>query len=215
MNYEERLTQRIDKLIEMGAGVLATKHQPRTGFNFVDGSLFYEWKTASLSFLNAVLGPESIHFKEFEQGCKHTRHSVAVVGQAVLKAAKTDFEGGHLKKLEDLVSADIFSDFLEMAQYLLEQGYKDPAASLAGAVLEDGLRRIARSHTITVKSKEDISSLNKKLADGQVYNRLVQRQVEVWNELRNNADHGHFAEYDPQQVKDMLTGIRSFLTQHL
>jgi hypothetical protein len=36
------------------------------------------------------------------------------------------------------------------AEHLLGNGYKDPAASLAGAVLEVGMRRLASKHGIAL-----------------------------------------------------------------
>ena len=142
-----------------------------------------------------------------------TRETVSI-GKGILKAVKEDVEGGYLKRIEALVSADIFSDFLDMTEYLLEEGYKDPAASLIGAVLENGLRKICTNRGITVKSKEDISSLNQKLADGKAYTRLTQKELQVWNDIRNNADHGYFDQYTAQNVKDMHKGVRGFLEQH-
>lgn len=117
--------------------------------------------------------------------------------------------------MQALVSAEIFTDFVEMTEHLLEQGYKDPAASLVGAVLEDGLRKISAKNAVTVKAKEDISSLNKKLADAQVYNRLRQKKLQVWNDVRNNADHGKFSEYSKDDVKEMIKGVSDFLAQYL
>ena len=114
-----------------------------------------------------------------------------------------------------MVAADIFTDFLEMAEYLIEQGYKDPAASLIGAVLEDGLRKIAKNSDITIQRKENISSLNHKIADAQIYNRLIQKQVEVWNEIRDNADHAKFSEYNTDSVKEMCSGVGRFLREYL
>jgi hypothetical protein len=55
-------------------------------------------------------------------------------GLAILEAAKEELGYGPLSKIESLVSAEIFTDFLDMAQHLLEAGYKDPSASLIGAV---------------------------------------------------------------------------------
>ena len=102
-----------------------------------------------------------------------------------------------------------------MAEHLLDNGYKDPSASLIGAVLEDGLRRISGNENVTLKSDDNINSLNKKLADKGVYNRLQQREIEVWNKLRDYADHGHFDQYKHDDVRDMLKGVRSFLSEHL
>lgn len=109
-----------------------------------------------------VFGENHTHFQLFQEECKQSYYYEAVQGQAILKAAKEDAEGGYLVGLENLVAADIFTDFLEMSEHLIEQGYKDPAASLVGAVLEDGLRKLAKNNNITLKSNEDISSLNQK-----------------------------------------------------
>jgi len=215
MSYE-KLTDRLNHLIEVGEEVLKTRYSSGIGVvYFVKDDPFHQWRAGALSFLKGVFGDNSTHFQGFQQCCRGTLYDHAFQGQSILKAAKEDIEGGYLKKLEDLVAADIFTDFLEMAEYLLEQGYKDPAASLIGAVLEDGLRKIAKHNGITVKSKENISSLNHKIADAQIYNRLVQRQVEVWNEIRDNADHAKFSEYDADLVKDMCSGVRDFLEKYL
>lgn len=61
---------------------------------------------------------------------------------------------------------------------------------------------------------DDISSLNAKLADKGVYNRLVQKKIQVWADVRNNADYGEFAEYVAADVKDMLSGVEQFLLQY-
>jgi hypothetical protein len=217
MSYE-KLMDRLNHLIEVGEKVLKTRHSPPRGVvdrEYVFRDPFHQWRAGVLSFLKAVFGENSTHFQEFQQRCRGTYYDDAFQGQSILKAAKEDIEGGYLKKLEDLVAADIFTDFLEMAEYLLEQGYKDPAASLIGAVLEDGLRKIAKNNGITLKSRENISSLNHKIADAQIYNRLVHKQVEVWNEIRDNADHGKFSEYNADSVQAMCSGVRSFLGDYL
>lgn len=218
MSYE-KLKDRLNHLIELGENILRTRHPPSRGVvaasDYVGAEPFYQWRAGALSFLKAVFGDNSTHFQEFQQCCRYSSYDDALQGQSILKAAKEDIEGGYLRKLEDLVAADIFTDFLEMAEYLLEQGYKDPAASLIGAVLEDGLRKIAKNNGITLKSKENISSLNRKIADAKIYNRLVQKQIELWNEIRDNADHGKFSEYNVDSVKEMCSGVRSFLGDYL
>jgi len=182
---------------------------------FVDTGLVQQWRTSSLAFLNATLGSDNVHYREFEERCKWSQRHEAERGLAILRAAREDIAGGYLQKVETLVSASVFNDFLEMAEHLLDNGYKDPAASLIGAVLEDGLRRMCVTNTLPVKSGDNISSLNQKLADNEVYNRLQQREIEVWNKLRDCADHGRFDQYESDNVKDMLAGVQKFLSNYL
>ena len=212
--FYEKIIVRLNQLIEMGEKVLSTKHFLGGGERVNDES-FYQWKAEALSFLNNVFGDGSIYFKRFERTCGWSYFEDALQGQSFLKAAKEDIEGGYLKKLETLVAADIFEDFLEMAEHLVEQGYKDPSAMLVGAVLEDGLRKIAKNSDITLKSKEDVGSLNQKIAGAQIYNRLIQKKVHVWNEIRNKADHAEFDKYTLDDVKEMLKGVRDFLGEYL
>src|SRR6516162_7987576 len=60
----------------------------------------------------------------------------------VLRALREDYLAGHLQSFHDLIHADLFSDFLDMAQYFFDEGYKDPAAVMAGGVLEEHLRKL-------------------------------------------------------------------------
>jgi len=211
----DRILGRLDSLISVGEKVLGTL-RPRSSYVglWADEGIFRQWRTSCLAFLNA-LPSEYIYRGEFENCCTRGYEDDVKKGVAVLRAAKDDVEGGYLQKVETLVSASIFSDFLEMAKHLLDNGYKDPAASLIGAVLEDGLRRMCVSNTLPVKSGDNISSLNQKLADKDVYNRLQQREIEAWNKLRDYADHGHFDEYNIEKVNDMLDSVRKFLADYL
>ena len=212
---DEKIIERIDELINMGDDVLSTKAYAEYDHDGVSDDIFEQWRIESLSFLKRVFREDDLHFTEFNKQCKISYHSQAVLGQSILKAAKTDIEGGYLKRLEMLVSADVFSDFLEMSGHLLEQGYKAPAASLVGAVLEDGLRKITVGNNITLKSKEDINSLNQKRSDVKVYSRLTQKNIQVWNDIRNNSDHGNFDEFKEDDVKNMLKGVQDFLEEYL
>ncbi len=217
-----RVIERLDKLTNQGEVIRHTAKFPgipdffsrRPVRMIVDSGGFAQWRVGCLSLLNSILGAGDIYLLEFQELCKGAYIDDTEKGLGVLRALRDDIEDGYLQKVETLVSAKVFSDFLEMAEHILDNGYKDPAASLTGAVLEDGLRRICSNNNIPVKS-DDMSSLNQKLAAKKVYNRLQQKQIQVWNDIRNNADHGHFDQYKSDDVTDMLKGVRSFLADYL
>ncbi len=185
------------------------------GFPTLDPGPFSEWQAQVESFLINLLGQDHIYIQRFSERVGKGFPSAVKVGQGILRAVKEDATGGYLTDVVTLISAEIFTDFLDMAEHLFECGYKDPTASLCGAVLEDGLRRIAQKASVKLKSKEDLSSLNHKCADAGIYNRLIQKKIQVWVDIRNNADHGKFSEYSEQDVQDMLNGVRQFLGNHL
>lgn len=134
----------------------------------------------------------------------------------ILKAVRMDYTQGYLQTIQELVHADLFADFLEMAEYLLEEGYKDPAAVMVGGVLEEHLRKLAIKNGIQVlengKSKK-ADRLNSDLAGGCVHSKLDQKSITAWLDLRNKAAHGKYSEYQHEQVLLMLLGVRDYLTR--
>jgi hypothetical protein len=116
------------------------------------------------------------------------------------------------------IHADVFSDFLEMAAHLLEERYKDPAAVLAGSVLEEHLRKLCDKNgvpTVDAAAKPlKADQLNADLKKANVYTGLDQKSVTAWLDLRNKAAHGKYGEYVHSHVEQMISGVRDFLTRN-
>lgn len=120
--------------------------------------------------------------------------------------------------LEELIHADVFSDFLDMAAELQRSGYKDAAAVIAGSVLEEHLRKLAGRHgvatTKTNGAPAKADTLNADLAKAGAYNALVQKQVTAWLDLRNKAAHGRYGDYDQAQVAAFVSSVLDFAAKH-
>lgn len=219
MNHtNEKILKRIQDLIEKGESV-KTQQDVETlrdeHIYHVKHAPFEEWRTNALSFIESITEADSVYKRNFEGKVKTPEMDEVDSGIGILGALKNDLEQGHLTRFRTLVVAEVFSDFLEMAEYLLESDYKDPAASLTGAVLEDGLRKMCGKRNIPVKKVDDISSLNHKLADKKAFGRNAQKQVQAWKGIRDSADHARFDEYKKEDVEDMLKGVRRFLGENL
>ena len=135
----------------------------------------------------------------------------------ILKALRADYEAGYLQGVHELIHADLFADFLEMADHLLEEGYKDPAAVIAGGVLEEHLRKLCDKNGIATTSggrPKKADAMNAGLAGGNVYSKLDQKSVTAWLDLRNKAAHGQYGDYMKDQVALMVQGIRDFISRH-
>ena len=105
-----------------------------------------------------------------------------------------------------------------MAEYLLEQNYKDPAAVIAGSVLEEHLRQLCDKNGIEIVIKKNgklkskkADSLNSDLYRKLSYGILDQKNVTAWLDLRNKAAHGKYDEYTNEQVDLMLRGVSEFI----
>ncbi len=135
----------------------------------------------------------------------------------ILKALRADYVAGYLNTIESLIHADVFADFLEMADHLLSQNYKDPAAVIIGSVLEEHLRKLCAKHgipTMSGTSAKKADALNAELTAANVYFKLDQKNVTAWLDLRNKAAHGHYAQYAQQQVELLSQSVRDFMTRN-
>ena len=105
-----------------------------------------------------------------------------------------------------------------MSAYLVEQGYKDPAAVMAGSTLEVHLRKLCDKNDIETVNTDGKSKkadlLNAELAKADVYTKLDQKNVTAWLGLRNNAAHGNYSEYTKEQVEILIEGVRNFIARH-
>jgi len=135
----------------------------------------------------------------------------------MLLALKQAYKKGYLRTVEELIHADLFSDFFEMAEYLLSEGYKDPSAVIAGSVLEEHLRKLCIRNGIGVETSgrpKKADTLNSEMAAKAVYSKLDQKSVTAWLDLRNKAAHGKYSEYNKDQVDFMIKSVRDFLSRN-
>lgn len=128
-----------------------------------------------------------------------------------LRALRTDYAADRLQSFQELIHADLFSDFLEMAEHFLESRYKDPAAVMAGGVLEEHLRKLCGKHGVALAAKPKLDTMNAELARVGAYGKNEQKQVTAWAGLRNDAAHGNYGNYGEAEVKLMVQGVRSFI----
>jgi hypothetical protein len=184
----------------------------RTG---VDARQFQAWRVRALSLLERTVGLNDPYTRSFVERCTDSWAHDAAAGVAIIESFRADVAAGYLTRFSNLVAASVFSDFFEMAEHLIQEGFKDPAASLIGAVLEDGLRTIATTNGVTVTKADGLDSLNQKCTDAGVYGPLQRSQVNSARIVRNAADHGKFTEYSISDVSAMLRTAQEILGAHL
>src|SRR4051812_8628503 len=120
MTNTERWINRVDQLIEKGRTAKSSirHHSGSFSYSTVDNALHMEFRTASLSFLQQVYGSAHPYYLGIHQ---HPSHSDIDYGLGVLNAVRDEMLGGWLETMRGLVTAELFSDFLEMADHLVEQ----------------------------------------------------------------------------------------------
>ena len=179
---------------------------------------FQQWSVSALGLVRMVFEEGSPHYKVLEEAAAETRgegrvrpqHKNAAYG--AFRAAKADYESGHLSRLRSLVVAEVGDDVLEQAEALHLSGYKDPACILARVSLELALREFCDREGI---AHAQVDKMNADLAKAEVYNKSMQKQITAWAGKGNDAAHGDWDEYTGDDVKDMIGGVRRFIAEHL
>jgi hypothetical protein len=214
------LSKRVGQLLEQSTGVLATKKYNQYGGDHVDSGALSGLRASVLSFIAMVYGKDHSHYSEFDAATDNSYETNAKKGHAILLSIQNEIEGGWVFSVKQLISAEIFSDFLEMAEHLLSQGYKDPAAVMIGSVLEENLRQLCSNNEIDIEFEKDdrfiakkADRLNSDLAKAEIYTKLDQKAVTMWLDLRNKAAHGKYDEYTKDQVELMSQGVTEFLAR--
>lgn len=177
----------------------------------------YEFRTRLLSAIERYAPPNSVYLREVKNIFTNPEGKWWFIA-SILRAIRNDYEAGYIQSITELIHADVFSDFLEMADHLIEQAYKDPAAVIAGSVLEEHLRKLCDKNGIDVKKPDGTpkkaDTLNSELAGVNVYSKLDQKNVTAWLDLRNKAAHGHYSEYTKDQVALLIQSVRDFITRN-
>lgn len=176
--------------------------------------------TRARAAVERIAPPNSSYISQAEELIQEKNHRglVAVHLAGVLASLKADLEAGFLDEASRLIRGELFADFLEMAQHLAEEGYKDAAAVVAGSALEAHLRQLCQVSGIDVATEDGrqrkAESLNADLAKADVYSKLDQKSVTAWLGLRNDAAHGRYDRYGLEQVTLLVSCVRDFVIRN-
>ena len=143
-----------------------------------------------------------------------------------LKGLREDFDLGLLGDLTLQIEAEVVADYMGQAEQLLAEGQTGqydhvPAAVLAGAVLEKGLRTLCTKQTppIPVVNGQGYPLKMSRLIDDlkkvNAFNEPNAKHLRAWADIRNAAAHGQFGEFTRTQVEGMIKGVSDFLVTHM
>jgi len=150
---------------------------------------------------------------------------------AASRAVVALYDEGALKSPRLTIAQEIEGDILDIAQAQAEaaEASKDAegkhvhlgiAAFLAGASLEDALRRLCDARGLTYDAQRtSISKLQASLYQPsnqiEVISQSENKHITAWGDTRNKADHGRFDEITHTEVVSMILGVRALVEKHL
>lgn len=216
---EEELLIRVDSIIEIGRNAINNAYDV-VGYEFVKQAEYGAFRSSALSFLENLFGFNHPFYSDFNTHVTSNERYRIEMGVGILNGVKNEINNGYLVRYRKIVSAEVFSDFFEMSDYLLNEGYKDASAVMIGSLLESHLKNLCKINGIDLCVEKDgksipkkVNTLNAELTKMDVYNLLQQKSITAWMDLRNKAAHGDYTEYSLEQVKLMYSGVMDFINR--
>jgi hypothetical protein len=137
---------------------------------------------------------------------------------AIVHALRDDYAIGGLAAVEEIVHADLFDDFLGMADELLSKGFIGPASVLGGSVLEEQLRKLGGKHDVGLTDAKgrpkSVEVLSVDLRKAGVMTEVQRKSVTAWYAQRTEGAHGRPENLDDGEVERMIDGVRDFVARH-
>ena len=231
MKIDEKIIKHFEKLVKIGEGLTKNwltsykKDVDWTGkenlipvHRFINYQKSSRWGTSCLHFLKNIFTEKGEHYLRFKSNSlkfESDRNIRSVsIALGIMEAAKYDYENGNLFDTRTLIEAEVFDEFLEQAEELFKKGYYQPAAVIAGCVLEDGLRKLGQRKIPSFSTDKTIDPMNVELAKAGIYNTLWQKKITALADLRNKAAHGKWTEFTEKDVEDMIRDVRRFMEDY-
>ena len=189
------------------------RHQMNSSQITLAQNEYAKFRTRALNLIGRSFGAGDDHYQQLQRLDDGFANYPVCLG--IVEAALYALKAGLLFDMKSIIAAELLGDFIDQAEVLLTAGYHVPAASLTGAILEDTLRKLWTKRDWTVPEKTTINLLNPELAKAGEYNLLTLKQITAYADIRNNADHGNFTEFNIVDVEEMVTWVRRFAEEHL
>ena len=212
---QDLLLERILSITGVGYGISGDLANPDVAG---DARSLTKFNQMGMSLLYDLYGPDHFHTKEFLDTVGHWGLESLQKRIGVLEAVAFAVQGGWYESTRALIAAELFDDFLDMAAHLLDEGYKEAAAVIAGTSLETHLRRLAVPWNVDLKTPKGdhkkAEIINQELCRAGAYVLNEQKQVTAWLGIRNDAAHGNYDKVIDGAVRIMIDGIKHFINIH-
>lgn len=127
---------------------------------------------------------------------------------AIVRSAQARFESS-LFDIRQLVQADLLDSELDAAEVLRKNKFTRAAGALAGVVLEKHLAQVCDNHGVKIAKKDPaISDFNDALKVANTVDIPQWRFIQRLGDIRNLCDHNKAKEPTPDQVNDLIDGVK-------
>lgn len=216
---------RIDALIERGGKLLAQRgHTADYGpDHWVDERLIPEvqaWMTSSANLVTLLSLPGSYFRDELSRITTNDQlkggapWALLQKTQGLLLSLKEEAAHGLLRKIEDVVIATAFDDFLDHSAAFHKSNKPREAGVLAAIVLEDTIKRIATKNNVDPAGRS-LEQLVDELTKAKVFTPVKTKRIKAYAGVRNPALHAEWDKFDIRDAGELINGTRELIEMFL
>ncbi|OGX08380.1 MAG: hypothetical protein A2Z88_01295 [Omnitrophica WOR_2 bacterium GWA2_47_8] len=131
-----------------------------------------------------------------------------------LLAIKNAIENGLIQSIERAAIGNVVADFLVLAKNSMSQGFKDVAAVLASAAIEDALKKFAILNGLDVEDKEMSDVINALKGKGLIKGPQAS-VVSSYIQTRNKAFHAQWEKIEKPEIQSLIAFTEEFILKNL
>ncbi len=131
----------------------------------------------------------------------------------ILQSANDEWERGLLRKIEHIIIAEAFDNFLDYASDFHKGDKKIESSVLSSIVLEDTIKRIAKKNSLDTKGKS-LDLLIDELIKANIFTSVKGKRIKGFAGVRNHALHAEWDSFDIRDVGELISGVRELLEHY-
>lgn len=215
----ERKANYINRITELASRLEGLEDMDESACREIVGGCFL----GAVNVLQSLYGPSSPQIKELSELKKaagrmdyNEMYKLIYFADSLrgcLANAKEEIENDLIESIESQISGEIIGDFLALAKSELKAGFKDVAAVLACAALEDAMKRKATMLGLSVHNKT-LDTVVNALKSKSVLKGAQASIVSSYTKLRNASMHADWSKIDNADVSSLIGFLEPFLIQN-
>lgn len=140
-------------------------------------------------------------FDPFTVAASRLEQQIAIVASAACRLDSI------LADITGVLEASLFDDELVAARSLLKARHLRSAGIIAGVILERHLQRVLANHSVSLRKKPTLATLNDALRAADIYDVPQWRRLQHLADIRNLCGHSGDRAPTAEEVEDLIEGV--------
>ena len=221
---KEEFEKRLNELLHEGENLISSipRDEYSSSYWIPDHRIaeYQKWMGSTTNLINLIDQPNGTFVISCNKLLQEKENKTGIPSSifqkmfGILGSVQEEWKRGFLRKIEHIIIAEAYDDFLDHAEIYHKGNKKIESAVLASSVLEDTIKKISHKHGITTK-KKSLEPLIEELVKEGIITPVKAKRIKGFSGVRNHALHAEWNEFDIKDVGQLISGIRELIENFL